>query len=231
MDNTQAEETLKESVAQAQSQEQETQEENQAPNEYEVKFAEIQKQNEELQERYKDLSRRLTREQQEKAELYRFHKSTLPQINKSFTERWEENPEAAVEEFVERKTKPVAERQIAADARAAETDFLVRNPEMAKYRNKVLDLGDTHPSLTTNYQGIEALYRMAEAESLKSEYEKLKSNGKAEAEKERAFTEGSSSKSPPTKEKRKLTAQERMVAQNLGIGEDVYIQQLERMGR
>lgn len=72
---------------------------------------------------------------------------------------------------------------------------------------------------------------MAEAEELREELKKLKSNGQADAEKERAYTEGGAAKAAPPKNERKLSPQERVVAQNLGLSEKQYVEQLERMGR
>jgi hypothetical protein len=216
-------------------QEEATTEEEQAQ-EPEVSVAEIQSQLKNMQgeleesnKKYKDLSGQLTRVQQEKAELYRFHRSTLPKINKSFAEQWEENPETAVNTAVQDQVVPTQQELMRLKAKQAETHVLVTNPEWGKYRETVVSLGDQYPQLTTTEEGIQALYEMAEARELKSENKRLRSNGEAEVQKRQAYTEESSTRPPAKKQKKKLTASQRLVAQNLGIPEEQYVKQLERI--
>jgi hypothetical protein len=182
---------------------------------------------EQLEERTRDLGARLTRSQQESAEFLRFHKATLPRINKSFAERWEEDPEAAVKEAVSGDSNKNTMEVARMKARQAELDLLIREPELTKYQSRVKDdLGNKYWEMTQTESGIEALYRMAEAEDLRSQVKKAKANGKAEAEKERAFTEGGST--PKTPQKRKLNSAQMKIAEELDISPDEYLKQLER---
>lgn len=201
-------------------------EEKQVDNEVTQTLAKVQSELEEQRERYKDLSRRLTQAQQENAELYRYHKATLPKINQSFADKWEQSPEGAVETVFETKVAPVSNKVAQIEARQWETQYLVENPNMAQFKARVLELGDEHPYLTSYQKGISKLYEMAEAEVLKAEYKKLKANQQAEEEKERSYTEGSSSKLPPQKQPLKLDHVQRTIAQNLGIKEEDYIKQM-----
>jgi len=181
------------------------------------------------QDRYKDLSARLTREQQLRAEWERYGKSTLPTLNqamKSFSDRWEESPEKAVEEQVTTQVDPVSRKLTQLEAKQAEMDLVMREPELAKYREKAYELGDKHPSLTHTPTGIEGLYRLAEAEDLREQVKKAKSNGEAEMQKSRAYTESSSTKPAPAKPKKVLTPDQRAVAMGLGIKEDEYLQRI-----
>lgn len=205
-------------------------EETQAKEQTPAELAKIQHELEEQKERYKDLSRRLTQTQQENAELYRYHKATLPKINQSFAERWEQSPEHAVDSVIETKVQPVNVKLAQMEARQWETEYLVDHPDMTKFRTRVLELGDEHPHLTSYKSGITKLYEMAEAETLREELKKLKSNGRAEAEKERAFTESGSPKLPSnSRQIRRLDAIQRRVAQELGIKEDEYVKRLEEV--
>ena len=210
-------------------------EENQAEEE-EVSLSDLQKELEDTKQnlenqndKYRDLSKRLTQTQQEKAELYRYHTATLPKINKTFNERWEDSPQEAVTDVVKEHVDPTARELAHIRAKQAETDLLIRNPEYKDLRDQVMDLGDRHQGLTSTPEGIEALYKMAEADKLRDEVKKLRSNGEADSQKERAFTESSSPKPPPQKRARKLSSAERVVSQNLGISEEEYMKQIGRI--
>lgn len=197
-------------------------EEVQANNGWEQKLNE---QRDQYEAKLKDLSARLTRTQQESAELLRFHKSSLPKINKSFEERWEMSPERAVKEEVETGVQPISSELAALRAETAMTKILAANPEWRKYEEQVRTLGYDHPHMTYSEIGIRRLFDMARSDDMEKELQKVRGNARAEQEKTRAFTEGGSPKEKPS-QKPRLSAAQRRVAEQLGISEDDYLKQM-----
>jgi hypothetical protein len=195
-----------------------------------AQLAEERKFRAEAEAKSKDLASRLTKEQQEKAELYKFHRATLPRLNqaveKSFAEAWEDSPERAVEHKVETKVVPMQSDVAALRAQVALNTVITKHPDWTKYEDRAVQLGDEFPQLTYTQQGIEKLFSMARSEDLEEEIKRLKSNGQAEAEKTRAFTESSTSREPK-KSKKAASPWEKQVAEQLGIPVDDYVKHKE----
>lgn len=97
------------------------------------------------------------------------------------------------------------------------------HPDWEKYRNRMSELvNEGFAEMQFSPEGMESLYKMAKFDDLHKEIEELKSTHKAEAEKERAFTEGGSPRTSPNS-KPKLSPEERRAAMNLGIKEEDYV--------
>jgi len=186
----------------------------------------VEREKEQAEERAKDLGARLTREQQEKAELYRYHRETIPKINKTFAERWEESPEGAVASQVEDRVTPVTQSLDQLKAQTFLNNVLIKNPSWSKYEDKARNLGNDFPQLTYTQEGVQKLFKMARLEDVEKEIEDKNSNMKAEAQKGRAYTEGSSPREK-AKVKTKLSPAQRQVAVELGLTEDEYVSELE----
>jgi hypothetical protein len=190
------------------------------------KLEEVEREKDQAEEKAKDLGARLTREQQEKAELYRYHRETLPKINKTFAEKWEESPEGAVTSQVEDKVKPVSQSLDQLKAQTFLNNVLIKNPKWAKYEAKAVALGDDFPQLTYSQEGVQKLFKMARIEDVEKEVEEQRSNMKAEVQKGRAYTEGSTPREK-AKQKTKLSPSQRTVAKELGLTDDEYAKGME----
>lgn len=184
------------------------------------------------EEKIRDLSSRLTRTQQENAELYRYHKQTLPKINetvaKSFNETWAESPEGAVEEKVVSKVKPLEEDMVQIKAKLALANARAKLKDFDEHFEDIVMLGSKPhlAPLTWTEEGLESIYQMAKAKKLEEELRKAKENGAKETEKSRTFTEGSTPSGVSQKPKVKLTPQQMNVVRNLGITAEQYAAQM-----
>ena len=179
---------------------------------------------EDKDEKIKDLGSRLTRSQQETSELTKFAKNvSIPQANKSFEEKWEESPEQAVREVA--RTEAPHDNSAYTNAMNWINGVSIEDPDQAKYRGKVVDMGkSTHGHMTWSEQGIRDLYSLARREDEMVELEKLRGNNNAEAQKTRAHTESSTPRAP-AKLPAKISAQERRVAEMLNLKPEDYIKQ------
>lgn len=180
----------------------------------------------EMEEKVKDLGSRLTKTQQENAEYTRLFKANLPKFNKSFEDRWESSPEETIRDEITHTVKPVDQQLKKLEIRQVNADLIRRNPDWSKYENRVMELGDENPDLTWSETGLTRLYQIAEAEQIKQEYDKYKANGKAESEKDRAFTEDSTPSAKGKKDS-SLTSEQKRISKNLGISEEEYGKMLE----
>ena len=199
----------------------------------EASLSEERQNREQAEERYKDVSGRLTRTQQESAEMTKFLKSVLPEINgkKNFQETWDDSPEDAVRDTASREVAPLADEisdlrleQMRSTAQMHNAMLLGEHPEWKKYENKVVALGDDYPKHTMTRDGLQKLYKMAQAEdpdTLKR-LEEIESNGRAEMQKSRAYTESSGNNPPPSNDKTP-SSDERRVAKLLGIKPEDYM--------
>lgn len=203
------------------------------------KYQELEQKLKEAQERVgkyestaKDLSVRLTKTQQEMAELYRFHKATLPKINKSFAEDWDESPEGAVEKRVESKVRPMEQKyeEIGTEvgrlkAQTALNNLLIRYPHWSEYVDKVRELGEEEAYASLTWQGekgIKALFKIAGAsENGKPKEEKIDSDTEIKVT-EKTYSEGSSGKGKESNGKIKLNPDELLIARKLGVKPEDY---------
>jgi hypothetical protein len=180
-----------------------------------------------LEDKNKDLSVRLTKEQQVRAEFERFHTATLPKLNqaiKSFDEQWTEAPEMAVENKIQAKVAPLDIEMAKTRAQNWFTQIMIKNPAYSKYESRVIELGEIYPANTHSRDGIEGLFRMARAEDLEKENESLKTTRQAEKEKDRTFTESSEARNTNINTPRpRLDAAQQEVADKLGIKHDDYL--------
>lgn len=186
---------------------------------------------EEQSGQYKKLSGMLTRTQQDHAELLRFHKATLPKVNESFEERWDKSPSGAVKQEVTSEIEPLKDEMVRIRAYQW-LDEISRDEKYRPYREKVVELAETQPEyaqMSYTKEGIRSLYRIAREQDLDAEVQKLKSNGRADMDKERSFTESSTPRTPAAK-KTHATANEVSVANQLGISVEDYLKQKERIG-
>ena len=172
----------------------------------------------------KDLGAKLTRAQQENADMLRFHKATLPKINKTFEEKWEENPERAVVSEVEQRVAPMNDQNVKIQAELALTRIIVKNPAWAKYEEKVREISNEFPELTyKGEKGILQLFNMARMEDLEK-----KTNGKEEEmDKTKAITEAPSAKAAPSSEPAKLNTDQMFIARKFGIKPEDYVKQMK----
>lgn len=200
--------------------------------ELERKLQEAQGQISQTQVKNKELSVLLTKNQQELAELYRFHKATLPKINKSFAEDWDESPEQAVEKRVERQVKPIEQKydEIGTEvgrlkAQTALQSLLIRYPHWNEYVDKVRELGEEEAYASLTWQGekgIKALFKIAgAAEGKAPKEEKVDSETEVKVT-ERTYTEGSSAKGKESNGKIKLNPDELLIARKLGVKPEDY---------
>jgi len=178
----------------------------------------------------KKLSGMLTKAQQENAELTRFVKNVkIPEVNKTFEQKWAENPEDAV-------------RSVAQDAAPQGTSpyeramFWINNvamesPALAPLRNRVIEIGRedaSHFYMTHSEQGIRDLYLVAQRETEAKELEGFRAMKKTEEEKSRAFSEGSNVRPGTKKGPAPMTSEERRVARMLGVKEEEYAKMKDR---
>src|SRR3990167_49201 len=177
-----------------------------------------------LEVKIKDLGARLTRTQQEHAELLRFHKATLPKINKSFEERWDESPEQTLENTVAQKVNPMVEQMRFLSAKTAMTNIIAKNPEWRKYEDRVIELGDQQDnwSLTDNESGLTKLFKLAKYEEMETEYAKMKSGIETENQKSRAVFEAGTPKNG-SGAKPKISDTELKIARSLGLTPEDYL--------
>lgn len=204
--------------------------------EFNQKLTAMQKELEEVKTRNKELGSKLTKEQQVRAELERFHTATLPELNKRlkpFDERWNDSPEAAVASEVQSHVAPVAKSQAATNAELWVTQVMVENPKLATYRDRAVALSLENPEyapLTYSKKGIQTLFRLAAEEDLVKERDELKSRFETNQEKLRTFTEGSSGQRTPgqasAKPQVRLTAVQQQVAKKLGISAEDYMKRI-----
>lgn len=196
---------------------------------WKAKAEEERKAREKAEAKAKDLSARLTRTQQESAELYRFHKETLPKINKTFVEQWEESPERAIETKVEERTtnterelRAVKAQQAILLVKGRHADFDAVAPRMAELAND-----PEYSALSWTEKGLEALYRMVKAEDLETKTKKLEEEVETGRTKSRAFSEESSAKTQAPAQKVKLTPAQLKVCEGLGVSPEEYIRRLQ----
>jgi len=196
-----------------------------------LELAELKKSNGDLEARYKDISGKLTRTQQENSEFVKFIKTkTIPEENKKFEDRWEDDPQKAVQHEVTENIKGTEQEIARLNATSWMTAAIQRDPEKSKYRERAIELSIEHPSLSYSENGINRLLDLAEADDMREELKKVRSNNRAEGEKTRAYTESSTPRTPP-KPKLKATAEEARVAEQLGVKLEDYLKQKERIGR
>lgn len=173
----------------------------------------------------KELGSKLTRAQQENAELVRFHKATLPKINKTFEERWEDSPETAVHQEIEQRITPVVDQNTKLSAELALTRIIAKNPSWGEYEDRVRELGEEFPEITyKGERGIMRLFQMVHAERLEM---KKKPNGE-DMDKTKALTESASAKvSSESPTKVKLNSDQLLIARKLGIKPEDYAKHLK----
>lgn len=181
---------------------------------------------EKVESKVKDLSSRLTREQQVRAELERYHTKTLPEINKKFEDLWEESPEKAVDTRVNDKVTPVSQEVARLRAENAFTQLLVENPQWAQYKDRVIELGSEKPDWTYEKKDIEKLFHLAERDDLKEKVERMESRKEIERQKGKAYTESSSPKEI-AKPKPKLSAAQMQIVDKLGITPEQYLERMK----
>lgn len=204
----------------------------------EAQVTQERKAREDVETKYKDVSSKLTRTQQESAEMTRFLKANLPEINKKkFNEEWEESPEkavrnTAVEELAPIKTEleQVKWRAIKAEAEAHLSRIVASKPQWMKYEQRVRELGNEYPDFTTSHEGIQRLFKIAISDDPETERraEVARDTQKAETEKERAVMESSSAKTQPRKT-RTLSSDELRVAGMLKMKPEDYAAQKDRL--
>lgn len=181
----------------------------------------------------KDLSVRLTKAQQEMAELYRFHKATLPKINKSFAEDWDDNPEEAVVKRVQNKMEPIEKKtqEIGTEigklkAKVAFQSVLAKHPGWAKYADRAIELGNEEEYWELTWKGekgIMALFRLAGADEKQVEKEEGRQEGETQVKvTEKVYSEDSSAKTVSGNGKVKLNPDEMLIAKKLGIKPEDY---------
>lgn len=200
-----------------------TQEKEVSLTDIQAKLDQTEKSRQEMAQEVKKLGAMLTKTQQENAEYNRFLKSQLPNLNKSFEDRWESSPEGTIKEEVESKYKPIDAKLQRLEIKQVHSDIIRKHPNWTKYEERVVELGDEFPDLTWSEKGLTRLYQIAESDDLRSENEKLRSNGKAEAEKERAFTEGSTPTTKKQKSSVRISPEQERIAKNLGVKPEEYL--------
>lgn len=186
------------------------------------------------------LSSKLTQAQQDLSESTKFLRSTLPDLRKvwegkSFSDRWESDPELAVKstaaevaEPVEKDLAEIRKQQKATAAEVALSSLMVTNPTWSKYESRVRQLGNEYPKFTEDRSGIEKLFHLAEAEELRKSAGSLQEREKkvtslevAEGQKDRAYVEGSSPRAGSGGST--MTSEERRIARSLGVSEKDYV--------
>jgi hypothetical protein len=174
----------------------------------------------------KELGSKLTKAQQENAELVRFHKATLPKINKSFEDRWEESPETAVHQEIETRMAPVADQATKLSAELALTRIIAKNPSWGEYEDRVRELGEEFPEITyKGERGIMRLFQMVHAEKMDA---KAKPKNGEDMDKTKAITEEPSAKaSEQTTGKTRLNSDQLLICRKLGIKPEEYAKHMK----
>lgn len=185
----------------------------------------MQAQLDEAKNQSRDLGSKLTKVQQDNAELIRFHKATLPKINKTFEEQWEADPQRAVVTEVEQRTQPVVDQTTRLSAELALVKIITKNPAWASYEDKVREKAQRYPEMTYRGEdGIMELFKMVHADH----QEMVKKPNGDDVDKSKAITEQPSGRAPQkTENVVRLNPDQARVAKMLGVKPEDYAKRLK----
>ena len=201
---------------------------------FQKQLAAEKKAREETEVRLKELSAKLTQTQQENGEWLRFFKKKelkpAAKQEKEFEDKWLENPKETLQEEVKNKVDPVQVEIMKLKVQQDFQQILVEKPELLKYRERVIALSQEPENMEDSWKGragLLKLFKLAKAEDLEKELEKVKIDGSTEREKERAFAEEGSSRFSGSKGNKKLSPQQLKVAQGLGVAPEEYSKMMD----